>query len=58
MKKNINEKYFSIENLEKVARECGQELQFWRGRPVITTEMAEKLPCPFPPWKEKNEKDT
>ena len=25
------------------------------GRPVITTEMAAKMDCPFPPWDEKEQ---
>lgn len=43
---------FTIEQLEEVARRVGQVLQYRLGRPVISLEMAEKLPSPFPPEKD------
>lgn len=40
---------FTRERLENAARSVGQLLTCRHGRPVITIEMAEVLPPPFPP---------
>lgn len=38
---------FTIEQIEKAAKQVGQELKYRKNRPVISPEMAEILPCPF-----------
>jgi len=34
---------------EKIAQHSGNPARFWKGRPVISVEMAEQIPSPFAP---------